>query len=519
MKPSPKNAISRRSFVRSATSLTAAWSAGGLGLLSGIRPVSAGEARWDPDVVRFDASIEPLVRLLEETPRKRVLEEFAARIRKGTSYREVLTALHLAGIRNVPPRPDVGWKFHCVLVLHSAHLASQAAVDQERWIPIFFALDFFKSQQAYDERESDWSMSSANEAVVSRVSDARASFRRAMDGWDDDAADAAAAALVRTAQPKEIFELLAHYGMRDFRNIGHKPIYVANGWRTLEHVGWQHAEPMVRSLVYALLNHHDQPNPSKSELEADAPWRANLERVKKIGEDWSRGELSSSATSDLLATLRTGSWTEASEHVAKLLAGPVSPQSVQDALFVGAAEQLIRQPGIVALHGMTSTNALSYLFRTSTDDRTRQLLLLQNAAFLVQFRETMTGEGPFGGPWGEGRIDDLLPLEPSSSDGASLGEIFDLIGRDGVTASRKALAFLKKESRRADEFMRVARRLSMIKCRNGHDYKFSAAILEDTPRVSPEWRDRYLAASVHYLRGTSMKDNPLVSVTRELLES
>jgi len=59
--------------------------------------VSAAEAAMPPRVVRFSAEIEPLVRLLEEAPRERLLEEIASRIHLGLSYREVLTALLLAG--------------------------------------------------------------------------------------------------------------------------------------------------------------------------------------------------------------------------------------------------------------------------------------------------------------------------------------------------------------------------------------------------------------------------------------
>ena len=85
------------------------------------------------------------MRLLEETPREKVLEAFAARIEKGTSYREVVAALLLAGVRNIQPRPSVGFKFHAVLVVNSAHLASISSPDEHRWLPIFWALDQFKS--------------------------------------------------------------------------------------------------------------------------------------------------------------------------------------------------------------------------------------------------------------------------------------------------------------------------------------------------------------------------------------
>ena len=82
--------------------------------------------------------IEPLVRLIEEMPRDRVLEEeVTRRVKHGLNYRELLTALLLAGVRNIQPRP-VGYKFHAVLVVNSAHPASSLAYpDTDRWLPIF----------------------------------------------------------------------------------------------------------------------------------------------------------------------------------------------------------------------------------------------------------------------------------------------------------------------------------------------------------------------------------------------
>ena len=138
---------------------------GDLGFLSQLQPVSAAEAKLKPDMVRLHPEIEPLVRLLEDTPRERVLEEVASRIKHGTTYREVLAALLLAGVRNIQPRP-VGFKFHAVLVVNSAHLASLASPDTDRWLPIFWAIDAFKSSQAADVKEGDWTMAPVEESKV-----------------------------------------------------------------------------------------------------------------------------------------------------------------------------------------------------------------------------------------------------------------------------------------------------------------------------------------------------------------
>ena len=61
----------------------------------------------------------------------------------------------------------------------------------------------------------------------------------------------------------EAFELFARFGARDFRDIGHKAIYVANSFRTLNLIGWQNAEPVLRSLAYALLKSEGQ-NPAQN---------------------------------------------------------------------------------------------------------------------------------------------------------------------------------------------------------------------------------------------------------------
>src|SRR5271165_4779574 len=205
----------RRRFLQASAAGVAMAGLGDLGFLSRLRPVSADEAKLDPKVVRLQPEIEPLVRLLEDTPRNRLLEEVAGRIKKGLSYQEVLAALLLAGVRNIQPRPGVGFKFHAVLVVNSAHLASLGSPDSDRWLPIFWALDYFKDSQARDVREGNWTMGPVDEKAVPPPGRAREAFIAAMDRWDEAAADAAVAGLARTAGSNEIYELFVRYGARD----------------------------------------------------------------------------------------------------------------------------------------------------------------------------------------------------------------------------------------------------------------------------------------------------------------
>jgi hypothetical protein len=482
-----------------------------MSFMSRLSPVSAAEANLDPKVVQLRPEMEPMVRLIEETPRPRVLEEVAHRIRRGASYQEVLGGLLLAGVRNVQPRPSVGFKFHAVLVVNSAHLASLASPDSDRWLPIFWAIDEFKASQARDVEEGNWTMPPVNESSLPPAPRAREDFLTAMEKWDESAADVAAASLARNAGSNEVFELFARIGIRDFRSIGHKAIYVANAWRTLHCIGWQHCEPVLRSLAYALLNHEGEGNPANADLAPDRPFRRNAELARGIRPDWLAGRLDSGATRELLATLRTGSESDACQAAASLLNGGVSPRSVYDALLVGAGELLMRQPGIVGLHAVTSTNALRYIFEASSDPETRKLALLQNAAFLPLFREAMRARGRVG----DQRVDDLQPASLSQGD-ELIAEIFRDVSGDPPAACRKVLAYLK-DRRSPEDLITAARRLVFLKGNDSHDYKFSSAVLEDYYHASPEWRDVYLATSVFRLNGAGEPDNQLVKRIRAAL--
>ena len=500
---------SRRDFLKSAATTGASMGIGDLSFLSRLPGVSRAEARLDDKSVRFHPEIEPLVRLLEETPRERLLEEVAARIKRGLSYRELLAALLLAGVRNVQPRP-VGFKFHAVLVVNSAHLASLASPDSDRWLPIFWALDYFKDSQARDVSEGDWTMGPVNESTMPVAPKARQAFIESMNNWDEAAADVAVASLVRTADEREIFEIFCRFGARDFRDIGHKAIYVANGWRTLQHIGRRHAEPVLRSLAYALL-YHEGDNPAKRDAAPDRPWRRNLGLAAKIRGEWRQGKPDAEAVAEMLAVLREASDEEACDKVVGQLNRGVAPQSVWDAFFLGAGELLMRQPGIVSLHAVTSTNALHYAYQNSADDETRKLLLLQTAAFLTLFRGDGRGEKGV-------KIDLLEPLPLNTKGARAVEEIFAEVSGDRMAAARKMSAYLK-ENPQPEKLIDAARRLIFLKGNNSHDYKFSSAVLEDYYHVSPAWRNRYLAASVFNLRGSGGPDNELVKRTRAALQS
>ena len=501
----------RRSFLRTTSCGGATALAGGFDFLSLLPRVSAAEAGVSARDVQFEDGIEPLVRLIEETSRERLLERVAEAIQGGRSYRDILAALLLAGVRNVQPRPHVGFKFHCVLVVNSCHLASLTGPDDDRWLPIFWALDYFKSSQADEANDTGWRMQPVNESLVPDAAHSRDMFVEAMDQWDVEKADAATAGLVRTASATDVFNLFARYAARDYRSIGHKAIFLANSWRTLQVIGWQFAEPVMRSLAFALLNHGDGPNPGESDLDADRPWRQNVELLDGIPENWLSGKLDDGVPPHLFGVFRSGTPVAAAETARDALSRGVAPQSVWDGVFVGAGELLMRQPGIIGLHGLTTANAMHYLWRSAADDRLRRRLLLQACSFNPMFRESAKGRGLLNNRL----VSELNPIA-TESDGDAVGEILADVSSNKRQAAAKIRSYLKSGGS-AQTLIDASRRVLFLKGRNAHDYKFSSAVLEDYGNVSPSWRDRFLALSVFNLRGSGDADSGLVERTRSAL--
>ncbi len=503
----------RRRFVTRSLQAGAIAALGDFSFLHGLPAPAADNDKTARRLVPLSSELDPLVRLIEDTPRGQLMESIAGEVRKGTSYEELLSAVFLAGVRGIQPRP-VGFKFHAVLVINSAHLASLRAPDKERWLPLFWAIDNFKSSQKANSEQGDWRMAPVEESRLPAPHRAEQRFIEAMDDWDEEGADRAITALARTASAEQVYELFWRYGCRDFRDIGHKAIYAANSWRTLQAIGWRHGEPVVRSLAYAMLDRGGMDNPAEHDYDADRPYRENQKRVADIGPLWKqRRRLSPEAANDLLETLRTAGPSEASAKVVELLKKGIHPNSIWDGLFLMAGELIMRQPGIVGIHCITSANALHFAYQTSACDETRRLLMLQTAAFLAMFRQAMTGRGKLA----DVRIDRVEKAELTGDPREAVEEIFATVSKDRMLAARKTLALMDGDSRRFPPLVTLAERLIFSKGNDSHDYKFSSAALEDYYHVTAPWRARYAAASMFNLKGTGDRDNNLIERTRAAL--
>jgi hypothetical protein len=499
----------RRDFLKTLAGAGMAGWLGDLGTFGSFSAAVAAEPDITPDLVQLSPEIEPLVRLIETTPREKCFEMLVAQLRGGTSYRRLLAGLFLAGIRNVNPQPP-GFKFHCVFVIHAAHQLSLDAPAEDRLLPLFWALDNFKSAQQQDVEQGDFRLRPVR-GMLPSPEQAWPEFHAAMEAWDEERADRAIVALARSRGADEIIEGLWRYGARDFRNIGHKAIFVANTWRTLQTIGWHHAEPALRSLVLGLLDFGRGERVNEYAFE-DQAYLSNVERARqavgKLPGTWTSRQGDAAAARELLEIFRSAPVGESCQAaLERLVAGRVTAQTVWDAVHLLSGELMMRQPGIYGIHTVTSVNGLRYAYETAADPETRLVLLLQGIGWMAQFQRFMASKN---NGLKNLHITELVPAEISADSSQAAEEIFGLMSTDPSAAAVHALALAERQPE-PDAFARTAYRLIFRKGTDAHNYKYPAAIFEDYRLVSPTWRPHMLATAVYYLPGTTIPDSPLMA--------
>ncbi len=239
-------------------------------------------------------------------------------------------------------------------------------------------------------------------------------------------------------------------------------------------------------------------NPAQHDYEVDRAGRENWKRSVDWKSDWNVGRVEGSATMDLLQMLRTADPLAAASDVLQRTNSGLHHRSVSDAVALASAELVMRQPGIVPLHAVTSTNALNYLMASVADDRLRKWLLLQNVSFVSHFASAAKARGKLE----DQQIDKLVPSQEKL-------DVEQALASKDRAASAAQILNLAQDPAGAYEVVRKARELVFLKGTDAHDYKFSSAALEDYQLISPAFRAQYLAGCSYLFKTGSDANAPL----------
>jgi hypothetical protein len=510
---------SRRCFLQQTAAAGAAAALGEFAALAHLAPARAEEAHVAQELIRFGPDIEPVVRLIEETPREKCIEVVLDQLRGGLSYRHFLAALYLAAIRAARWHGSIHGYDHSAYLVHSVHQLTLDLPYAERLLPTFFALEGFKGgQEAYPNRPVMTKLSGALPSAERAADELHAAMRQ----WEPDRAERAIVAMLRSQGTSAVLEPLWHYAGRDWGFIGHMAILVASSSRLLETIGWQHAEHVLRYVVAALAGWGKE----HAETPDVQPYWGNLPRVERtIGRlpaDWAEGKGNEGLTKDLLDLVRRGKPDEACDLAVTWLGdGKAQAGAIWDAIHLAAGELVLsskphndRRPiNSNALHANTAANALHYAFRASTRTDTRLLLSLQGLAWMHLFRQGIVESNHLAEA-----VDITAParIEP----GGSPKEAIDAIMAARTARPREAsgLAFAFAERYPMGPLLDAARPLLASKSSGDpHDIKFPVAIFEDLSHVSEAWRPHLLAAAAFSFWGSERPDLPFVEKVRGAL--
>ncbi|MFN0129255.1 MAG: hypothetical protein ACKV19_21510 [Verrucomicrobiales bacterium] len=488
----------------SAATAAAVVSTGEWSALVGISPASAQEAVVTPDLVRYNAGIEPIVRLIADTPREKCVEVMMNQLRNGLPYRHFLAALYLATFR----APTIH-SLHAALSVYASHQLSLELPAQESLLPVFWALDNFK------ERLNRYSYGAAERIALKgplpSAENAGVELRAGIEGGDRERAERAIIALIRSRGAHEVVEPLWHHMVRHFGFIGHVSIYMSNAWRLLQTVGWEHAEPILCEAVgYMVMDGSASGQREKPDITSYA---ANSERIKKsidrMPADWAKSGSHPELTKNLLELIRARKSDVACDvAVANLVDGKATAGAVWDAVLLGAGDCVVcDRGGNRPLHAITAANAMRYAFEVSGSRENRLLILLQGLDWMERYQM-----------FDSRTITDLTPAEIPATSEAAAEELLGKVRPSRHEAASKAFRFAQNFPD-SDLLFRSAARLLPAKAgRDVHNVKFPMAMFENCRWVSPEWRPHMVAAASYTFLGADAPDSQVIQQVRQAVK-
>ncbi len=329
------NSSSRREFltdVSRATVLAAVGSS--LASELGLAPAFAGEA---PETLTF-GSVEPLVRLMQETPANKLLPLLAAKLQSGTDLRQLTAAAALANARTFGGEDYVG--FHTMMALSPAYHMSRELSGAQQALPVFKVLYRNTNRiQEFGGRAKEV-LHPVKPAELGESQLGGEAIRDAVRKKDTARAEQTLAALAQRS-PDDAFNsvLLA---VQDNSEV-HRVVMPYRAWDLLDVVGREHAHTMLRQSVHYCV---------KAESGRNASWDTTcalltklLDQHKLLDQKPGTRAAEDNWVDQLSQTIFKSTPAQAAEAVAAALAEGFSPTVIGEAISLAANQLILRDQG------------------------------------------------------------------------------------------------------------------------------------------------------------------------------
>jgi hypothetical protein len=309
----------------------------GYGVASDLGFVSALGADA-PERIDF-GPMEPLVRLMQETPVNKLVPTLMDRVRAGTSLKDLVAAGALANARTFGGEDYTG--FHTIMALAPAYHMSQEMPEGRQPLPVLKVLYRNTSRIHETGGVANEVLHPVRPAELSSGQDAGDAVREAVRTKNVDVAEGTFAALAK-GSPEDLFNSLLH-AVHDNTEV-HRVVLPFRAFVLLDLVGAQHAHTMLRqSLRYCVRAEKGSRNTEWDRPRTLLP--KLLEEHKLLGRKPGNRKADDAWVDQMSQTLFKVSADEAAAAAAAALAEGFEPDAIGEAISLAANQLVLRDVG------------------------------------------------------------------------------------------------------------------------------------------------------------------------------
>lgn len=300
--------------------------------------LSTGFAEEVPARLDF-GPLEPLVRLMQETPPDKLLGELVEKLRAGTELRRLVAAAALANARTFGGEDYVG--FHTMMALAPAlHMASELP-EASQALPVFKVL--YRNTKRIQEKggRKNEVLAPVQPARLSPGSSAEQALLEAVRRKDVDNAEMIFAAAAQGAPADALNELL--FTVQEHTEV-HRVVLPYRAWDLLDLIGPEQAHTLLRQSVRYCVRAEFWPK-SVNQGEPQTLLPKLLETYHLLDRVPGNREAQDDWVVQLSDTIFKSSPEKAAEAAAAALAEGFSPAAVGEALSLAANQLVLRDRG------------------------------------------------------------------------------------------------------------------------------------------------------------------------------
>ncbi len=294
-------------------------------------------AAQEPGELTFGAH-EPLVSLLLDTPADKLMRTLVAKLRAGTSLKDLVTAGALANARTFGGEDYVG--YHTMMALAPAYRMAMAMPEAQGPLPVLKVLyrNTHRMQEYGGRNKEVLRVVAPTQLPADRAgSDA---LKDAVRGNDMAAAEGAFAALARHSA-EQAFDALLHE-VQDGIDV-HRVVMPHRAWDLLDVIGKEHAHTLLRQSVHYCVRNEPHARDHSDGIRAVLP--RLLEQHRLLGKT-PGNRVPDDAWVERMSLLIFGSEPAlVADATAAALAEGIAPECVGEAIALATNQLVLRDHG------------------------------------------------------------------------------------------------------------------------------------------------------------------------------